>query len=105
MQVSALANKILKLSPSIRYVTVASLNGKILISAHKKTVKTTLSKSESRSSLQMAARGWKQRKALAKKLGRCKYVVAEYDRSKENYSTCRQKPSFVYYYVSYGKSQ
>ncbi len=82
MQVSALANKILKLSPSIRYVTVASLNGKILISAHKKTVKTTLSKSESRSSLQMAARGWKQRKALAKKLGRCKYVVAEYDRVK-----------------------
>jgi len=82
MQVSALANKILKLSPSIRYVTVASLNGKILISAHKKTVKTTLSKAESRSSLQMAARGWKQRKALAKKLGRCKYVVAEYDRVK-----------------------
>lgn len=82
MQVSALANKILKLSPSIRYVTVASLNGKILISAHKKTVKTTLSKSESKSSLQMAARGWKQRKALAKKLGRCKYVVAEYDRVK-----------------------
>ena len=82
MQVSALANKILKLSPSIRYVTVASLNGKILISAHKKTVKTTLSKSDSRSSLQMAARGWKQRKALAKKLGRCKYVVAEYDRVK-----------------------
>ena len=82
MQVTALANKILKLSPSIRYVTVASLNGKILISAHKKTVKTTLSKSESRSSLQMAARGWKQRKALAKKLGRCKYVVAEYDRVK-----------------------
>ena len=82
MQVTALANKILKLSPSIRYVTVASLNGKILISAHKKTVKTTLSKAESRSSLQMAARGWKQRKALAKKLGRCKYVVAEYDRVK-----------------------
>jgi len=82
MQVSALANKILKLSPSIRYVTIANLNGKILISAHKKTVKTTLSKSESRSSLQMAARGWKQRKALAKKIGRCKYVVAEYDRVK-----------------------
>ena len=82
MQVSALATKILKMSPSIRYVTIASLNGKILISAHKKTVKTTLSKSESRSSLQMAARGWKQRKALAKKIGRCKYVVAEYDRVK-----------------------
>jgi len=82
MQVATLAAKILKLSPSIRYVTVASLNGKILISTHKKSVKTTLSKAESRQSLLMAARGWKQRKALAKKIGRCKYVVAEYDRVK-----------------------
>jgi len=61
MNVSTLAAKILKLSPSIRYVTVASLNGKILISTHKKTVKTTLSRAESRQSLLMAARGWKQR--------------------------------------------
>ena len=82
MQVSTLAAKILKLSPSIRYVTIASLGGKILYSAHKRTVKTTLSKSESRQSLLMAARGWKQRKSLAKKIGRCKYVVAEYDRVK-----------------------
>ncbi len=82
MQVSALATKILKMSPSIRYVTIASLNGKLLYSAHKRTVKTTLSKSESKASLQMAARGWKQRKSLAKKIGRCKYVVAEYDRVK-----------------------
>ncbi len=82
MQVSTLAQKILKMSPSIRYVSVASLNGKLLISTHKKSVKTTLSKAESRQSLLMAARGWKQRKALAKKIGRCKYVLAEYDRVK-----------------------
>ncbi len=82
MNVDTLAAKILKSSKSIRYVTIASLNGKVLISAHKKTVKTNLSKAESRSSLLMAARAWKQRKALAKKIGRCKYVVAEYDRVK-----------------------
>ncbi len=82
MDVRKLAEKILKLSPSIRYVTIASLNGKIVISAHKKSVKTTLSKAESRQSLLMAARAWKTRKALAKKIGRCKYVVAEYDRVK-----------------------
>ncbi len=82
MDVRKLADKILKLSPSIRYVTIASLNGTILISEHKKSVKTTLSKAESRQSLQMAARAWKARKALAKKIGRCKYVVAEYDRVK-----------------------
>jgi len=82
MDVRKLADKILKLSPSIRYVTIASLNGKILISAHKKSVKTNLTKAESRNSLQMAARAWKARKTLAKKIGRCKYVVAEYDRVK-----------------------
>ena len=82
MDVRKLADKILKLSPSIRYVTIASLNGTILISEHKKSVKTTLSKEESRQSLLMAARAWKTRKALAKKIGRCKYVIAEYDRVK-----------------------
>jgi hypothetical protein len=82
MDVSTLAAKILKTSKSIRYVTIASLNGKLVISAHRKTVKTTLSKAESRQSLVMAARAWKQRKLLAKKIGRCKYVLAEYDRVK-----------------------
>ncbi len=82
MNVDTLAAKILKSSKSIRYVTIASLNGKVLISAHRKTVKTTLSKAESRQSLMMAARSWKQRKTLAKKIGRCKYVIAEYDRVK-----------------------
>ena len=40
MQVATLATKILKMSPSIRYVTVESLGGKLLYSAHKRTVKT-----------------------------------------------------------------
>ena len=82
MNVDTLAAKIMKSSKSIRYVTIASLNGKVLISAHRKTVKTALSKAESRQSLMMAARSWKQRKTLAKKIGRCKYVIAEYDRVK-----------------------
>ena len=82
MQVATLAEKIIKMSPSIRYVSIASLNGKLLFSAHRRTVKTTLSKSESKQSLLMAARAWKTRKSLAKKIGRCKYVVAEYDRVK-----------------------
>ncbi len=82
MNVDTLAAKIMKSSKSIRYVTIASLNGKVLISSHRKTVKTTLSKAESRQSLMMAARSWKQRKTLAKKIGRCKYVIAEYDRVK-----------------------
>jgi len=82
MNVDTLAAKILKSSKSIRYVTIASLNGKILISEHRKSVKTSLTKSESKASLVMAGRSWKQRKSLAKKIGRCKYVIAEYDRVK-----------------------
>ena len=82
MEVTKLAEKILKTSKSIRYVTILSLSGKLVISAHRKTVKTTLSKSESKASMAMAARAWKTRKSLAKKIGRCKYVVAEYDRVK-----------------------
>ena len=82
MDVTTLATKILKNSKSNRYVTIASLSGKLVISAHRKTVKTTLSKAESRQSLIMAARAWKERKKLAKKIGRCKYVLAEYDRVK-----------------------
>lgn len=82
MNVDTLAAKILKTSKSIRYVTIASLSGKLVISAHRKTVKTTLSKGESKQSLVMAARAWKVRKSLASKIGRCKYVVAEYDRVK-----------------------
>ena len=82
MDVSTLADKILKISPSIRYVSVISLTGKLVFSAHRKTVKTTLSKQESRQSMLMAARAWKTRKSLARKIGRCKYVVAEYDQVK-----------------------
>ena len=82
MEVAKLAAKILKVSPSIRYVTIASLSGKIVFSAHRRSVKTTLSKQESKASLQMAARAWKTRKSLARKIGRCKYVIAEYDRVK-----------------------
>lgn len=82
MNVDTLAAKILKTSKSIRYVSIASLSGKLVISAHRKSVKTTLSKAESKQSLVMAARAWKTRKSLAKKIGRCKYVIAEYDRVK-----------------------
>lgn len=82
MNVDTLAAKIIKTSKSIRYVSIVSLSGKLVISAHRKSVKTALSKAESKQSLVMAARAWKTRKSLAKKIGRCKYVLAEYDRVK-----------------------
>ena len=78
MQVQQVAEKLLKLSPSVRVVTICDMNGKALFSARSSRVKMLLSKQESKLSLLNAARAWKIRKKLEKKLGKCKYVLAEY---------------------------
>ncbi|MEM2159904.1 MAG: hypothetical protein QXN55_02995 [Candidatus Nitrosotenuis sp.] len=78
MEVQQAANKLLGLSPSVRVVTICDMNGKVLYSARSSRVKLLLSKQESKMSLQNAARAWKVRKKLEKKLGACKYVLAEY---------------------------
>ena len=82
IQVSTVVNELLKLSPSIRVVTICNMNGKVVYSAHSKRVKNVLSASQSRASLRNAAIAWKRRKSLSRKLGSCKYVVAEYSRIK-----------------------
>ena len=78
MEVQQAAEKIMSLSPSVRVVTICDLNGKVLFTERSRRVKLLLSKQESRMSLQSAARAWKVRKKLERKLGACKYVVAEY---------------------------
>jgi hypothetical protein len=78
MEVQRAAEKLISLSPSVRVVTVCDMNGKILFSARSKKAKMLLSKKESMISLQSAARSWKIRKQLERKLGACKYVLAEY---------------------------
>jgi hypothetical protein len=78
MEVQQAAEKLIKLSPSVRVVTICDMNGKVLFSARSRRVKMLLSKQESRMSLQSAARAWKVRKKLERKLGRCRYVLAEY---------------------------
>ena len=82
MEVKSAVNRILGISPSIRVVTICDMNGSVVYSAHSKRVKNVLSASESRESLRNAARAWKGRKSLARKLGSCKYVVAEYAKIK-----------------------
>jgi hypothetical protein len=78
MEVRQAAEKLLKVSPSVRVVTICDMNGKVLFSERSKRVKMLLSKQESKMSLQSAARSWKVRRKLERKLGTCKYVVAEY---------------------------
>lgn len=82
MEAQALAEKLLKISKSVRFVTVCDMNGKLVFSAHPKSVKSKVSPKESKKSLVSAARAWKTRKELSRKLGQCKYVLAEYDKVK-----------------------
>lgn len=82
MEVQEIAEKILKLSPAVRMVTICDLNGKIVFHERRKTTTIKLSPAESKASLKMTASQWKKRKAFSSKLGKCKYVVAEYDKVK-----------------------
>jgi len=78
VQVQRAVEKLIRLSPSVRVVTVCDMNGKIVFSARSRKAKMLLSKKESMISLQLAVRAWKIRKKLERKLGACKYVLAEY---------------------------
>ena len=78
MQAKAAVERILNISPSVRVATICDRNGKIVYTAHARKVKNVLSRKESKASLSSAARAWKGRKSLSRKLGPCKYVVAEY---------------------------
>ncbi len=82
MEVEIAVRKILALSPSVRVVTICDMTGKLVFSGRRKTVKNALTPSESKQSLKASARNMKGRKALARKLGKCKYTLAEYDKVK-----------------------
>ncbi len=82
MEIHQVAEKILKLSPSIRVVSLIDLKGKLVFSERSKKVHILVSKKQSLASLKAAAKDWNQRKKLVRTLGSCKYVVAEYDKVK-----------------------
>ncbi len=82
MEIEQVAEKILKISPSVRVVSLIDLKGKLVFSEHSKKVRILVSKNQSLASLKAAAKDWRQRKKLVRTLGSCKYVVAEYDKVK-----------------------
>ena len=82
MEIHQVAEKILKISPSVRVVSLIDLKGKLVFSERSKKVRILVSKKQSLASLKAAAKDWSQRKKLVKTLGTCKYVVAEYDKVK-----------------------
>jgi len=82
MNYKVLYGKVMKIDPTIRFVTICSMNGKIMYSGHRKGVKNLLNSKESRRSLRQAVTIWKLRNKLAPKIGKGKYVLAEYGKIK-----------------------
>ena len=72
----------MNIDPKIRLVTICDINGKVMSSDHRQGVKNLLSPEESKESLELAVNSWKIRSKLAPKIGKGKYVLAEYEKIK-----------------------
>ena len=73
---------IMNSDPKIRLVTICDLDGKITHSGHRQGVTNLLTPEESKKSLELAIKAWKTRSELAPKIGKGKYVLAEYEKLK-----------------------
>ena len=73
---------IINIDPKIRLVTVCDSNGRVMYSEHNRGVKNLLTSDESKQSLELAVNSWKLRSDLEPKIGKGKYVLAEYEKIK-----------------------
>ena len=73
---------IMNIDSKIRLVTICDIDGKVMFSDHRQGVKNLLSPQESKESLELAINSWKTRSKLAPKIGKGKYVLAEYENIK-----------------------
>ncbi len=78
MEIHQAVERLLKIGPSVRVVSLIDLKGNLVFSERSKKVRILVSKKQSLASLKAAAKNWSQRKKLEKTLGPCKCVVAEY---------------------------
>jgi hypothetical protein len=74
--------QIMKMDPKIRLVTICDSNGKMMYSDYREGVENLLTPEESKKSLKLAINAWKIRSGLAQKIGKGKYVLAEYEKVK-----------------------
>ena len=73
---------IMNIDAGIRLVTICDSNGRVVYSEHREGVKNLLTPEESKESLELAVNSWKTRTKLAPKIGKGKYVLAEYEKIK-----------------------
>jgi hypothetical protein len=82
MEYKKIYDEIMNFDPKIRMVTICDLEGKIMHSDHRQGVANLLTPDESKRSLELAIRAWKTRGEIASKIGKGKYVLAEYEKIK-----------------------
>ena len=82
MNYKGIYEKVMAIDPKIRFATICNMNAKIMYSGHRKGVKNLLTPKQSRESLMQAVRIWKMRNKLAPRIGKGRYVLAEYGRIK-----------------------
>jgi hypothetical protein len=82
MDYKRIYNDIMNIDPKIRLVTICDNDGNIMCSVHREGVKNLLTPEESKKSLELAVNSWKTRTALAQKIGKGKYVLAEYEKKR-----------------------
>jgi len=77
-----LIEKVLKISPDIRFATVCNMLGEVKYSEHRKNAKNLLTQRESLKSLESAARAWSLRNEFSSKIGKGESVIAQYGKIK-----------------------
>jgi plasmid stability protein len=82
MDYRKLYQDIMELDPKIRLVTICDIDGRVMYSEHREGVRNLLTPEESKKSLELAINAWKTRSQLATKIGKGKYVLAEYEKIK-----------------------
>jgi hypothetical protein len=82
MDYRKLYQDIMNLDPKIRLVTICDIGGRVMYSEHREGVTNLLTPEESKKSLELAVNAWKTRSELATKIGKGKYVLAEYEKIK-----------------------
>ncbi|MEP6576690.1 MAG: hypothetical protein ABJB85_09710 [Nitrososphaerota archaeon] len=73
---------IINVDPKIRLVTICDTKGKVMSSRHREGVQNLLNREESKKSLELAMNSWRDRSAISHKIGKGKYVLAEYEKIK-----------------------
>jgi hypothetical protein len=82
MDYRKLDQDIMNLDPKIRLVTICDIAGRVMYSERREGVRNLLTPEESKKSLDLAINAWKTRSELETKIGKGKYVLAEYEKIK-----------------------